>query len=352
MRGKWGQSLQLAFVYVGTVVGAGFATGKEIVEFFTRFGFYGLLGIVLSGYLFMVFGTKLMELAIETKSKSYQELNQVLFGKLFGSGINIVMMMILFGVNAVMLSGAGAVFEEQLGYPKMLGVFITIFLAILILLIGSKGLFLVNTFVVPMMVIFSFVMLYLAIQLPQFTEMALFVPVAEDGWKAFLTPFSYAAFNLSLAQAVLVPVAYEIDDRDVIRWGGRIGGLLLGLILMSSHLTLSLLENVTLYEIPMAVMMKQLASGLYWIFILIIYGEIFTSVIGNTFGLERQLSELVSWSSSMKITVIFGATYVVSLVDYSTLLSALYPIFGYVGLLFLFLLWLRPLEGTNQNVKK
>lgn len=31
-------AFQLAFVYVGTVVGAGFATGKEIVEFFVRFG--------------------------------------------------------------------------------------------------------------------------------------------------------------------------------------------------------------------------------------------------------------------------------------------------------------------------
>ncbi len=29
-----GSAGQLAFVYVGTVVGAGFATGREIVEFF------------------------------------------------------------------------------------------------------------------------------------------------------------------------------------------------------------------------------------------------------------------------------------------------------------------------------
>lgn len=29
-----GSASQLAFVYVGTVVGAGFATGREIVEFF------------------------------------------------------------------------------------------------------------------------------------------------------------------------------------------------------------------------------------------------------------------------------------------------------------------------------
>lgn len=36
-----GSASQLAFVYVGTVVGAGFATGREIVEFFLKFGWFG-----------------------------------------------------------------------------------------------------------------------------------------------------------------------------------------------------------------------------------------------------------------------------------------------------------------------
>ncbi|MFL6516822.1 MAG: hypothetical protein ACJ8GL_01940, partial [Bacillus sp. (in: firmicutes)] len=39
MKRDWTQAFQIAAVYVGTVVGAGFATGKEIVEFFSRFGF-------------------------------------------------------------------------------------------------------------------------------------------------------------------------------------------------------------------------------------------------------------------------------------------------------------------------
>ena len=53
MKTKWGAVLQIAAVYVGTIVGAGFATGQEIVEFFSRFGFIGLIGILMSGYLFI-----------------------------------------------------------------------------------------------------------------------------------------------------------------------------------------------------------------------------------------------------------------------------------------------------------
>lgn len=55
-----GSASQLAFVYVGTVVGAGFATGREIVEFFLKFGWIGLLGIVLSGLMFTYLGAKIM----------------------------------------------------------------------------------------------------------------------------------------------------------------------------------------------------------------------------------------------------------------------------------------------------
>ena len=36
MQQSWKAALQIAFTYIGTVVGAGFASGKEIVEFFVR----------------------------------------------------------------------------------------------------------------------------------------------------------------------------------------------------------------------------------------------------------------------------------------------------------------------------
>ena len=78
---KWTGAFQVAAVYVGTVIGAGFATGREIVEFFTRFGFYGLLAILLAGYLFIFLGAKIMVKAIEIQAASYEEFNQYLFGR-------------------------------------------------------------------------------------------------------------------------------------------------------------------------------------------------------------------------------------------------------------------------------
>ena len=130
----------------------------------------------------------------------------------------------LLGVCGVMLAGAGAVFEEQLGLSKMSGIMITIVLSIIVMMVGIKGLFAVNTFVVPLMITFSFILMGLSLRLPNFMDQLLYIPNVTDGWKAVISPFSYTALNLGLAQAVLVPVATEVKDERIIKWGGILGG--------------------------------------------------------------------------------------------------------------------------------
>jgi uncharacterized membrane protein YkvI len=335
-------SFQIAAVYVGTVIGAGFATGREIVEFFTRFGFVGFIAILLSGYLFITMGTKIMLKSHDIKAKSFEEFNEYLFGKWFSKIMNIVMMVMLIGVSAVMLSGAGAVFEEQLLLSKQLGILLTIALGFFTMMVGIKGLFAVNTFVVPLMIVFNLFLMVYSVRNAEFSDAFLMIPHAEDGWKSVVAPFSYVAFNLAMAQAVLVPVAGEVRDREIIKYGGYLGGFFLTLILISSHITLVMIPNVTQYQIPMAVVMKSVVSGFYFVYILIIYGEIFTSVIGGVFGLEKQLSNYWKGPSLLTFTGIFLMIYSLSFFEYSQLLSYLYPLFGYMSLLFIILLWMKP----------
>lgn len=50
---QWQVAKKVVATYIGTVVGAGFATGREIVEFFTVNGFYGTIGICVSGFFYL-----------------------------------------------------------------------------------------------------------------------------------------------------------------------------------------------------------------------------------------------------------------------------------------------------------
>ncbi|WP_050614581.1 YkvI family membrane protein [Bacillus testis] len=330
---------QIAAVYVGTVVGAGFATGREIAEFFTQYGLFGLFGIVLAGLVFVWMGTKIMLIALKIKAASYQELNRHLFGKRWGILVNGLFFIMLLGVSAVMLSGAGAVFEEHLHIPKVWGVILTSLLALLILMQGMKGLIAINIVVVPLMIFFSFLLLWNGIKQPHFLEDALRMPATGISWGSTFSPILYSAFNLALAAAVLVPTAAEIKDVNVIKGGGIAGGIALTAILVSGHLALSTLPDVLGYSIPSAELMKQGSSVLYYIFLLVVYGEIFTSLVGNTFGLERQLRTIVKAKSLLIYVSLLAVAYLIGQFEYGALLSFLYPLFGYVSTVFLVLLF-------------
>ncbi|ALC91175.1 hypothetical protein AM500_16235 [Bacillus sp. FJAT-18017] len=348
MKRNWTGAFQIAAVYVGTVVGAGFATGREIVEFFSRYGFIGFIGILVSGYLLVALGSKLMRLAVWAKTETYEEFNEFLFGRVAAKIINILMLLMLLGVTSVMMSGAGAVFKEQIGVSSHYGVITTIVLSVIVMAVGTKGLFAVNTFIVPAMIAFSLFLMILSLDNPGLKDAFFKMDDDSISWRGFISPFLYIAFNLGLSQAVLVPIAAEVRDDWTIKWGGILGGIALTLILFSSHLTMVMLPNLETYEIPMAAVMLRLAAGFHWIFVGIVYAEIFTSVIGNIYGLERQLRKYLPLNTMTITAGIFIVSYAASLIHYGTLLSFLYPLFGYVSLAFLVLLWAKPMPVKKK----
>ena len=120
--GTMEKSFSNCSLYIGTIVGAGFATGKEIIEFFSQYGFIGLFGIFISGYLFIFFGIKMMVIAVRINAKSYEQLNNYLFGP-FSKLLNIFMLIMLIGVTSVMFSGAGAVLKHIFSSLNFMGSF-------------------------------------------------------------------------------------------------------------------------------------------------------------------------------------------------------------------------------------
>ncbi|WP_226668477.1 hypothetical protein [Metabacillus litoralis] len=338
---SWFSSLQVAAVYVGTVVGAGFATGREIVEFFTKYGIYGLAGILVVGLLFIFIGTKMLILSKRINATSYQELMIFLFGKKFGGFINGFMLVILLGLTSIMLSGAGAIFNEQLGLSVRIGVIITILLTICVMFFGVRGLYGVNLIVVPMLILFSVMLAIQSFSIEPF--LTSFDGTSSSSINWILAAFSYAAFNLTMASAVLAPLANEINDEKVLKRGGIIGGIFLTLILICSHIALSTLPNLLQYDIPMAEVMKTALYSFHFIYIAVIYGEVFTSVIGNLFGLEKQILSYIKVPRMVIICAILCVAAFISKIGYSSLISSLYPIFGYLCLVMLVLLIVKKL---------
>jgi uncharacterized membrane protein YkvI len=166
-------------------------------------------------------------------------------------------------------------------------------------------------------------------------------PVHEKGhW--VLSAITYVAFNLAMSQAVLVPLGAEVDDETAIRLGGWIGGLGLGAMLFASNFAMQLnLSEIAQMEIPMAYVINALGAGMKYFFLAVMWGEIFTTLIGNVYGLAVNLSRLVPYRLYTIMALIFILGYFFSLIGFPVLISYLYPFFGYCSIIVLVLLVFR-----------
>ncbi|WP_426334473.1 hypothetical protein ACN9MH_10130 [Paenibacillus silvae] len=324
--------LQIAFTYIGTVVGAGFATGQEILQFFTQYGKWATITIGLSTMLFVWLGTKMMLIAHDTGSRTYEDLNKHLFGPKAGGWITWVTLIVLIGVNSVMLAGAGSVFMEHLGLHYQTGLIITLIGTYLLLGRGMQAILQMNSIVVPMMLLLSLLMILSTVHHPGALR---FITLTTDDnpIQVWLSPLLYTAFNLALAQAVLVPVGNQIRNRNTLKWGGIAGGIGVGFMLMAAHFAMSAyMPGITQFEIPMGSIAFQLGWVVQSVYVSLIFMEIFTTFVADIYGMTLQLRQHISVHPRLITLTIMMLCYSLSQFGFSSLLSILYPIFGFMAL--------------------
>lgn len=351
MKHKSFQVVQVAFTYMGTIVGAGFASGQEILRFFTLYGRYAALTIVLATLLFIWLGIKVMLLAKDVGASSYEDLNKVLFGVVIGRWISWFMMLILLGTSAVMLAGAGSLFEEQLSFSYQSGLLLTLILAYLVLTNGIHAIMHVNSIVVPLMITFTLIVVWHTSLIPNQTG---WLRITSDYSfsQIWFSPILYTAFNLAGAQAVLVPLSSTIKDRSVLYWGGIFGGIGIGFLLLSAHYALSAqMPGIQQFEIPMGHIIQRLGRSMQMMYTFVIFGEIFTTYIAGLYGLTLQLQQNTRIHPQILLIFLLIFSYVVSQLGFSVLLSTLYPLFGCMSLIwFLMIIYKRkPIHTPNHS---
>ncbi len=337
---RWFPACRIGFTYIGTVVGAGFASGQEITQFFTVFGFGGVWGILVVTVLFSWLGMRMMLVGARLEAKSYEEFNNYLFGDRWGRWMNVFVGIVLFGVTTAMMSGTGALFKVQLGGSFHLGVLLSSAIAYLVIIRGMEGILSVNSFVVPCMFFFTMWVAAEGLRSDGIAPFLQMEPVADGNW--LVSAITYVAFNLAMSQAVLVPIGGEIRDELTLRLGGLLGGVGLGVMLLASDFALTL-KTPEIYdlEIPIALVIATLGQGMKYFFLAVMWGEIFTTLIGNVYGLAANMKQWLPFRTKTVTGLIFIVGYFCSLIGFPAFINYVYPFFGYCGLLALLLLAVR-----------
>lgn len=329
---------QIAFTYIGTVVGAGFASGKEIVEFFVQYGTQGLIGILLASFLFVWAGVRVMIIAHRIGAESYQDISSYLFGKTLGTLFNLILITILLGTTSVMLAATGAIFTQTLQLSAQIGIWFSMICVFLVAKKGLEAIHSVNSLFVPTLIAFTcLVFIYTEPWHSNSVTMEVVKP-----WAWLSSPLYYVALNVSLTQGVLVPIGRRSDNERTLILGGLFGGLGIGLLLVLAFLSIAthfpMIQHV---EMPMIFLISGFGHGITIAFALLVYAEIFSSLVANVFGLVQQINQLVTVSRTVIISAILAVSYFISFAGFSSLLTFLYPLFGQIVVLYLFMLFIR-----------
>src|SRR5699024_6040016 len=95
-RNNMKDTLRISEVYVGTIIGAGFASGQEILQFYTGYGWWGILGTLVTVILYPLLGYYLVVLGKRLNALSHKSVIYHLCGKYLGFVIDLLLAFFLF----------------------------------------------------------------------------------------------------------------------------------------------------------------------------------------------------------------------------------------------------------------
>lgn len=331
--------------YIGSIIGAGFASGQEILQFFIVFGDKAIYGIILCTVLFMYLGSMVLYISSELRTSSYKRLFGYLLGKRAGSFMDFVSLFMLVGGLGIMFAGSGAVFSEHLGFPRIYGVLLAAGITCLVICGGLQGVLMANAFLVPVkMLVIIVVCIWVLINsgfVPgKTTELVLGGRVTGHWiWSALL----YVSYNMIVSVAVLSSLGQTITKKQGVI-SGAAGGLCLGLAAGIITLAeLAFYPFITNYQVPLLYLAGQIGEIWQKLLGFLIWMAILTTAIANAHGFASRLAFSNTKKYKMIGVAVTLATIPLAGMEFTELVRNIYPLFGYAGLVLVFALLIFPI---------
>jgi len=338
--------LAAAATYIGTVIGAGFASGQEVLQFFGLLGPLGLPAIGLTVAGFALFGGRVMEVGLETGAESHLPVLRHTAGRL-AIVLDIVVTFFLFGATSAMIAGSGSVLRQEYGLPDAVGAGLMALATVMTVVTGIRGVVTAISAVVPFLMAG---VLLVSIVVLSSTGVSLKPPPpglrpAVPFWP--LAGVTYISYNIIMSVPVLSALGSSMKSRRDARKAAALGAAGLGIALAMVYLALvSSFPEVTRYEVPLA----HLATSVHALgkpfFVGVFLAEVYTTAVADLYGLAARIVSPAS--RSFRVTVALGGALALwaASAGFTNLVRVVYPAVGWAGLVFLGALALHHHAGS------
>ena len=353
--------LSVAFAYVGVIVGAGLASGQDLLQYFLSFGSIGFVGIVGVGLLNVLFGGIALQLGSYYRSDNHDEVFERIAHPALRRVIDVVLVFSGFAMGFVMLAGAGANLEQQFGMPAWAGSALCAVLVVLTAFLDFDRIMKVIGVFTPMIVLAITVLTVYALARPhpglaELDAIASRVPPALPNlWLSTINYFALCVVGGIAMACVLGGSVLRIGEA---RRAGRVGGIIIALVVGADALALYLnLDRVWDVNVPALEIARSIHPAFAFAYTLIIFALIYNTVFSLFYSTARRFSGGSTTRMRLVLVGVVALGYAASFMGFKRLVGAMYPIIGYLGIALLGVLvfgWIRQRSSVarEENLRR
>ena len=322
------QILKITFVYIGLIIGAGFASGREILEYFNIASSTNFSGILIATALFVFIAYIILSKSAEQNIGDFNSYIESVSGKM-APFVKWFMLIYMFCGLFVMFSGSGALIDSITPLPPICGAVFMALICFMVLSFDLKGIVTLNMILVPLMICG---IIYVTVS-SVFASTDVFL--GEKTAEITLSAVCYSVYNTVTAGAVLVPLAKDTSIKQI-RISAILGGFIIGLLIFLVWTVIGLnLDNLLDSPLPMLELAAFCGKNAKKVYSLVLFMAICTTAVSYGFGLMsrfsvRKIRDRVTIAGILCLSALPFSMY-----GFSTLVSQLYSAFGYIGMIWI-----------------
>ena len=353
--------LSVAFAYVGVIVGAGLASGQDLLQYFLAFGAKGLIGIVALGVLNVIFGVVALQLGSYFRSDNHDEVFERITHPVLRRVIDVVLIFSAFTMGFVMLAGAGANLQQQFGVPTWAGSLLCALLVILTAFLDFDRIMNVIGVFTPIIMIAIAVLAIYSLVTPHAGIAELnaaarnVTPALPNLWLATINYFALCVVGGIAMAFVLGGSILRIGEA---RRAGRIGGVLIALVLGADALALYLnVDRIWDVNVPALEIARSIHPLFAFGYTLVIFALIYNTAFSLFYSTARRFSGGSISRMRLVLVGVVAAGYAASFMGFKKLIGIMYPVIGWLGVVLLIILavgWLRERSAVlrEENLRR
>ena len=354
-----GKTFKVALALVGLTVGAGFASGQEVIQYFLSFGYWGIVGAAIAGITIAVFSGWVYQLGSYYLADDHSAVFKSVSRPWIAKYMDITTMFTLFCIGFVMVAGAGANLEQQFGLPTWVGSAIMVVLLLLSGLLDVDKLTSVISFITPLLIIcllaaFVITLTDMPDNVGQINEIAQTNPHASgtfDNW--LITALNYATLVMIMDTSMMLVFAGSQMNPAQAGKGGLLGGIMFAVLLLILTFVLFMnMEHVMGSDLPLLKVFDNMHPTVGVFVSIVIYLMIYNTAVGLFYALSRRLSHDKPGKFRPYYAVVVLIGFALSFIGFADLVGWVYPVLGYLGLVLAIVMgvaWFRDRENIQDE---